>query len=101
MELFPILGTQAHPIEPSSSPSDGKISTEVITGGTTDIINVTDSSSTATEEEFTLVQVTSTPLKKKAPPFTYSAIRKCYRRLINNAIQYLWVSRNTFPKCSR
>ena len=72
---IPYLGTQAHPIEPSSSPSHGKISTEVITGGTTDIINVTDSSSTATEEEFTLVQVTSTPLKKKAPPFTYSAIR--------------------------
>ena len=72
---IPYLGTQAHPIEPSSSPSDGKISTEVITGGTTDIINVTDSSSTATDEEFTLVQVTSTPLKKKAPPFTYSAIR--------------------------
>ena len=68
------MGTQAHPIEPSSSPSDGKISTEVITGGTTDIINVTDSSSTATEEEFTLVQVTSTPLKKKAPALTYSAI---------------------------
>ena len=72
---IPYLGTQAHPIEPSSSPSDGKISTEVITGGTTDIINVTDSSSTATEEEFTLVQVTSTPLKKKAPALTYSAIR--------------------------
>ena len=72
---IPYLGTQTHPIEPSSSPSDGKISTEVITGGTTDIINVTDSSSTATEEEFTLVQVTSTPLKKKAPALTYSAIR--------------------------
>ena len=72
---IPYLGTQAHPIEPSSSPSDRKISTEVIIGGTTDIINVTDSSSTATEEEFTLVQVTSTPLKKKAPALTYSAIR--------------------------
>ena len=72
---IPYLGTQAHPIEPSSSPSHGKISAEVITGGTTDIINVTDSSSTATEEEFTLVQVTSTPLKKKAPALTYSAIR--------------------------
>ena len=72
---IPYLGTQAHPIEPSSSPSDWKISTEVITGGTTDIINVTDSSSTATEEEFTLVQVTSTPLKKKALALTYSAIR--------------------------
>ena len=72
---IPYLGTQAHPIEPSSAPSDGKRSTEVITGGTTDIINVTDSSSTTTEEEFTLVQVTSTPLKKKAPALTYSAIR--------------------------
>ena len=72
---IPYLGTEAHPIKPSSSPSDGKSSTEVITGGTTDIINVTDSSSTTTEEEFTLVQVTSTPLKKKAPALTYSAIK--------------------------
>ena len=62
---IPYLGTQAYPIEPSSSASDGKRSTEVITGGTTDIINVTDSSSTTTDEEFTLVQVTSTPLKRK------------------------------------
>ena len=72
---IPYLGTQAHPIEPSSSASDGKRSTEVITGGTTDIINVTDSSSTTTDEEFTLVQVTSTPLKKKAPALTYSPIK--------------------------
>ena len=69
------MSTQAHPIEPSSSASDGKRSAEVITGGTTDIINITDSSSTTTEEEFTLVQVISTPLKKKAPALTYSAIR--------------------------
>ena len=98
---IPYLGTQAHPIEPSSSPSDGKISTEVITGGTTDIINVTDSSSTATEEEFTLVQVTSHTSEKESTSFDIFSNKKCDRRLINNAIQYLWVSRNTLPECSR
>ena len=98
---IPYLGTQAHPIEPSSSPSDGKISTEVITGGTTDIINVTDSSSTATEEEFTLVSSHIHTSEKESTSFDIFSNKKCDRRLINNAIQYLWVSRNTLPECSR
>ena len=62
---IPYLGTKVHPIESFSSgspPSDGH-TTQVISGGTTEVISVTDSSTT-TDEEYTYVPVTSTPVKK-------------------------------------
>ena len=64
------MGTDVHPIEAFSSgspPSDGH-TTQVISGGTTEVISVTDSSTT-TDEEYTYVPVTSTPVKKNAPAF--------------------------------
>ena len=64
------MGTEIHPIEAFSSgspPSDGH-TTQVIIGGTTEVISVTDSSTT-TDEEYTYVPVTSTPVKKNAPAF--------------------------------
>ena len=67
---IPYLGTEVHPIEAFSSgspPSDGH-TTQVISGGTTEVISVIDSSIT-TDEEYTYVPVTSTPVKKKAPAF--------------------------------
>ena len=67
---IPYLGTDVHPIEAFSSgslPSDVH-TTQVISGGTTEVISVTDSSTT-TDEEYTFVPVTSTPVKKKAPAF--------------------------------
>ena len=67
---IPYLGTEVHPIEAFSSgspPSDGH-TTQVISGGTTEVISVTDSSTT-TDEEYTYVPVTSTPVKKNAPAF--------------------------------
>ena len=67
---IPYLGTEVHPIEAfssGSSPSDGH-TTQVISGGTTEVISVTDSSTT-TDEEYTYVPVTSTPVKKNAPAF--------------------------------
>ena len=60
---IPYLGTEVHPIEAFSSgspPSDGH-TTQVISGGTTEVISVTDSSTT-TDEEYTYVPVTSTPV---------------------------------------
>ena len=63
---IPYLGTEVDPIESFSSgspPSDGH-TTQVISGGTTEVISVTDSSTT-TDEEYTYVPVTSTPVKKK------------------------------------
>ena len=62
---IPYLGTEVHPIEAFSSgspPSDGH-TTQVISGGTTEVISVTDSSTT-TDEEYTYVPVTLTPVKK-------------------------------------
>ena len=67
---IPYLGTEVHPIETFSSgspPSDGH-TTQVISGGRTEVISVTDSSTT-TDEEYTYVPVTSTPVKKNAPAF--------------------------------
>ena len=55
---IPYLGTEVHPIEAFSSgspPSDGH-TTQVISGGTTEVISVTDSSTT-TDEEYTYVPV--------------------------------------------
>lgn len=67
---IPYLGTDAHPIEAfsSGSPPSDVHTTQVISGGTTEVISVTDSSTT-TDEEYTFVPVTSTPVKKKAPAF--------------------------------
>ena len=67
---IPYLGIEVHPIEAFSSgspPSDGH-TTQMISGGTTEVISVTDSSTT-TDEEYTYVPVTSTPVKKNAPAF--------------------------------
>ena len=67
---IPYLGTEVHPIEAFSSgspPSNGH-TTQVISGGTTEVISVIDSSTT-TDEEYTYVPVTSTPVKKNAPAF--------------------------------
>ena len=69
---IPYLGTEVHPIEPFSSgspPSDGH-TTQVISGGTTELISVT-YSSTTTDEEYTYVPVTSTPVKENAPAFLH------------------------------
>ena len=67
---IPYLGTEVHPIEAFSSgspPSDGH-TTQVISGGTTEVISVT-YSSTTTDEEYTYVPVTSTPVKENTPAF--------------------------------
>ena len=67
---IPYLGTEVHPIEAlsSGSPSSDVHTTQVISGGTTEVIRLTDSSTT-TDEEYTFVPVTSTPVKKNAPAF--------------------------------
>ena len=67
---IPYLGTEVHPIEAlsSGSPPSDVPTTEVLSGGTTEVISVTDSSTT-TDEEYTFVPVTSTPVKKIAPAF--------------------------------
>ena len=67
---IPYLGTDVHPIEAfsSGSPPSDVHTTQVISGGTTEVISVTDSSTT-TDEEYTFVPVTSTPVKKNAPAF--------------------------------
>ena len=67
---IPYLGTEVDPIQSfsSGSPSSDGHTTQVISGGTTEVISVTDSSTT-TDEEYTYVPVTSTPVKKNAPAF--------------------------------
>ena len=69
---IPYLGTEVHPIEAlsSGSPPSDVPTTDVISGGTTEVISVTDSSTTS-HEEYTFVPVTSTPVKKIAPAFLH------------------------------